>query len=220
MRACKYTNTCIHLHTRTFTHTHTHAQTQTPTHTNIYMHTTLKGKHAYKRTHTHKHKPKHTQTQTHTLPRTQTYTCTQHSKGSMYTEERTHTHTNADTHTQNVYISSTKETQKRQGFAISDAEYCLPPSPTPPDSGIRRGGVQWKVSRPCSGCRRRRQACKGRRAQVTNVACHMVKQERFTTDPVSHWPHGVAASECQAWAVRSDSGFRPYTLSGRRGHGD
>ena len=81
-------------------------------------------------------------------------------------------------------------------------------------------GGKWKVSRPCYGGRRRRQACKGQRAQVTNAACHMVKQERFTTDPVSHWPHGVAASECQAWAVRSDSGFRTYTQSGRLSHDD
>lgn len=35
--------------------------------------------------------------------------------------------------------------------------------------------------------------------RITNVACHMVKQRRFTTDRVPHRQHGVGASECQVW---------------------
>lgn len=35
--------------------------------------------------------------------------------------------------------------------------------------------------------------------RITNAACHMVKQRRFTTDRVPHRQHGVVASECQVW---------------------
>lgn len=34
---------------------------------------------------------------------------------------------------------------------------------------------------------------------ITNLACHMVKQGRFTTDRVPHQQHGVVALECQVW---------------------
>lgn len=48
--------------------------------------------------------------------------------------------------------------------------------------------------------RMERKRCRGwREGRITNLAYHMVKQGRFTTDQVPRRQHGVVASECQVW---------------------